>query len=218
MARRRRYLLNEPGTSPGTLRDGTGVGSRVVLKTYDAEGVTTVDGPTADLCADSRRPGTKVWLDIAGRPDAALLNVLGETFGLHPLALEDVQRPGAQRPKVEAYGDILFVVLNDVDRQAEGRLEIEQASLFLGRDFVVSIHDAVGDDPLEPVRRRLDAAGNPMRKRGSDYLMYALVDVIIDRKFPFLEDFGDRLEELEGEVLARATPASVGRIQETRRA
>ncbi|MCC7275026.1 MAG: magnesium/cobalt transporter CorA [Alphaproteobacteria bacterium] len=216
--RRRGFGFGAPGTSPGTLRDDVGGVARVVLKTYDDAGITTVEGPTPALCEAARAKGAKTWIDIAGRPDAALLRVLGDAFHLHSLALEDVQRPGAQRPKAESYGRTLFVVLNDVERRPDGRLEIEQVSLFLGDDFVVSVHDAEGEDPFEPVRRRLDSDANPMRKRGSDYLFYALVDVVVDRKFPFLEDFGDRLEMLETEMLADATRDSVVHIQEARRA
>ena len=206
-----------PGASPGTLTDEVAGVRRVVLKAYDGNGVETRDDPDAAACAAFRADGRRIWLDIAGTPDAALLRMLGDAFGLHRLALEDVQRAGAQRPKVDSYDGVLFAVLNDVERQPSGQLETEQVSLFLGASFVVSIHDGEGDDIFEPVRRRLDSAENPMRGRGVDYLFYALVDLVIDRKFPLLEDFGDRLDALEADVLERATPDSARAIQRARR-
>lgn len=215
--RRRRGAGITPGASPGTLTDQVPGVRRVILKSYGPDGVETRDDPDAAACEAFRRTGHRIWLDIAGVPDSGLLGMLGEAFGLHRLALEDVQRGGAQRPKVEQYGDVLFVVLNDVERQPDGQLEIEQVSLFLGASFVVSIHDGEGEDPFEPVRRRLDSAANPMRTRGPDYLFYALVDLVIDRKFPLLEAFGDELDRLEADVLERPTPDSARAIQAARR-
>ena len=216
-AGRRRLGQITPGASPGTLTDQVPGVRRVVLKSYSRDGVETREDPDAAACEAFRARGERIWLDIAGVPDSALLGMLGEAFGLHRLALEDVQRAGTQRPKVDQYEDVLFVVLNDVERQPSGQLEIEQVSLFLGPSFVVSFHDADGEDPFEPVRRRLDSDANPMRGRGSDYLFYALVDLVIDRKFPLLEDFGDRLDALEAQVLERATPDSARDIQQARR-
>ncbi|BBK31801.1 magnesium transporter [Stella humosa] len=214
-ARRRTKIV--PGLSPGTLTDQVAGVRRVRLRVYDEHGVETRDDPDEATCGAFRARGGRIWLDVAGVPDAGLLRMLGAAFGLHRLALEDVQRAGAQRPKVDSYDGVLFAVLNDVERQASGLLEIEQVSLFLGPSFVVSFHDGEGDDIFAPVARRLDSADNPMRGRGSDYLFYALVDLVIDRKFPLLEDFGDRLDALEAEVLERATPDSARAIQQARR-
>ncbi len=215
--RRRLGTLRPPGSSPGMLSDHVTGPRRVVLKVYDEHGVETVADPDTDACTALRRQGRRIWLDVAGTPDSALLRMLGEAFGLHRLALEDVQAAGTQRPKADSYDGILFVVLSDVERQPSGQLEIEQVSLFLGRDFVVSFHDSEGEDAFAPVRKRLDSDANPMRARGPDYLFYALIDVVIDRKFPLLEDFGDRLDALEAQVLEKATPDSARSIQHARR-
>lgn len=212
------YDYNAPGSPPGELTDERKGPRRVTLTVYDADGVTRTESPTALDCSDACSVGKVVWLDVMGVPDAALLRLAGEAFGLHPLALEDVQRAGGQRPKAEVYGETLFVVLNDVEAQADGRLAVEQVSLFLGKSFVVSFRDDEGEDPFAAVRRRLEAPASRMRQRGVDYLFYALIDVVIDRKFPFVEHFGERLEAVEAEVLTRATRNTVRHIQTVRRA
>jgi hypothetical protein len=93
-AGRRRLGQITPGASPGTLTDQVPGVRRVVLKSYSRDGVETREDPDAAACEAFRARGERIWLDIAGVPDSALLGMLGEAFGLHRLALEDVQRAG----------------------------------------------------------------------------------------------------------------------------
>ena len=138
---------------------------------------------------------------------------VGEAFGLHRLALEDVLNVH-QRPKIESYADHLFVVA----RMAEwcGHLETEQLGLFIGEDFVVTFQERPGDD-FGPVRERLRGARGLLRKSGPDYLAYALLDAIVDRYFPVLEGYGERIEELEDEVLETPHPEDLRAVHAIRR-
>ncbi|HEX7380655.1 MAG TPA: magnesium/cobalt transporter CorA [Nevskiaceae bacterium] len=148
--------------------------------------------------APGKDSGDVTWVHVQGPPTGAQLQALGQAFGLHPLALEDVLNRET-RPKLEAYETQQFVVVDLVHRAADGELCADQVSFFLGSNFVVSVNEGP-EDVFEPVRARIRSM-TPIRSRGADYLLYALLDVVVDRGFPLLEALGDRLEALEDDVL-----------------
>ncbi|TPW09948.1 MAG: magnesium transporter, partial [Halothiobacillaceae bacterium] len=154
------------------------------------------------------------WVDIQGAPSTDFLHLLGEQFGLHPLALEDVANSG-QRPKVESYNDHLFVVLG-LPFYEDQQARMSQISLFLGKNFVISLHEE-RHDPYEVVRKRLRQHNGKMRSREADYLFYTLVDAIIDRGFPLLDWIGGELEELEEELLSKPNKKTLRRLHELKR-
>ena len=137
---------------------------------------------------------------------------MGGLFHLHPLALEDAVNVH-QRSKVDRYGDQLFITAR-VPADTVG-FRTEQVSLFVGKNFVITFLEDPGDC-FEPVRRRLRDDEGLIRRRGADYLAYALLDASIDAYFPLLETFGDRLEELEDEVIATPSRTTVGRIHDAK--
>lgn len=154
-----------------------------------------------------------VWVNVAGLGDEATLRRLAEMFELHPLALEDVVN-AHQRPKVDRFGEHLFITARMP--RANRECATEQVGLFLGRNFVVTFLEDPGDC-FEPVRRRLRTRDGMIRRRGADYLAYALLDSAVDAYFPMLEQFGDRLEEMEDEAIVKPTPALVARIHDAKR-
>lgn len=153
------------------------------------------------------------WINVDGLGDAAVIQALGEIFGIHRLALEDVVNTH-QRPKVEQYDKHVFIVGRMVEMGQ--RVEMEQLSLFLGKNFVLTFQEAAGDS-FDPVRARIRKAGGRIRNAGPDYLAYALLDAFIDHYFPVLEAYGERLEAMEEEVISRPGPPLVSRIHEIRR-
>ncbi len=140
-----------------------------------------------------------VWLDVVGLGDEPLLRAIGERFNIHPLALEDVTQTH-QRPKLERYGDDLFIVARMVFSPEDG-VDIEQVSLFLGEGFVVSFQEREAE-VFEPVRERVRKGSGRIRGRGADYLAYALLDAVVDGVFPVLEYVGNDLERIELSLLA----------------
>lgn len=154
-----------------------------------------------------------VWVNVEGLGDEATLRSLAELFELHPLALEDVVNVH-QRPKVDRFGERLFITAR-MPREGNN-CSTEQLSLFLGRNFVVTFLEDPGDC-FEPVRRRLRTRDGMIRRRGADYLAYALLDSAVDAYFPLLEAFGNRLEDLEDEAIIKPTPALVARIHDAKR-
>ncbi len=158
---------------------------------------------------------TVTWVDVEGLGDEQVLREIGDIFGLHPLALEDVVHV-PQRPKMESYETHEFIVTQMV-MLADGRtMETEQVSLFLGRNFVLTFQERPGDC-FDPVRDRIRRGKGVSRKRGPDYLAYALLDAIIDNYFPALEVFGERIEALEDQVVANPSLKTIHGIYEVKR-
>ncbi len=134
------------------------------------------------------------WFRLEGTADSDTLQQLGDAFGLHPLALEDVVNTH-QRCKVEDYENHLFVVIRLPVYEADGNLNTEQISLFIGEDFVVSLHD--GSNALEPVRDRILRGRGRVREMQADYLAYTILDTVIDNYFPIIEEIGNRLNAID---------------------
>lgn len=210
-ARRR----NRPGSSPGLLiTDPTASPTQVRVFHFAADHLEEFADPRAAKLRELiARPGT-VWLDVAGMGDGARIAEIGEIFGLHRLALEDVLS-GHQRPKVDPYPTALFIVARMPERR-DTRLDTDQLSMFLGERFLVTFQSLPGDC-FDPVRERLRKPDGRMRTLGPDYLAYALLDATIDSYFPVLEALGERLEELEDEVLREPGRNTIPRIHAVRR-
>lgn len=143
-----------------------------------------------------------LWVNVDGLADVELIGEVGELFGLHSLALEDVVHLH-QRAKVEDYGDTTFVTARMV-QIVDGRPEFEQISFFLGNNFVLTFQERPGKDCIDTVRERLRRGLGRPRAGGPDVLLYHLLDAVIDGYFPVLEQYGERLEDLEDQ--ATVTP------------
>jgi magnesium transporter len=155
-----------------------------------------------------------LWVDVEGLGDAETIHALGEIFGLHGLALEDVVNVH-QRPKIEQYGDYFFIVARMLTLGE--RLETEQLSLFLGKHFVLTFQEGRPGDCLEIIRERIRQKRGHIREAGIDYLAYALLDALVDCYFPILEEYGERLEAFEDEILSRPHADTVARVHEIKR-
>ena len=152
------------------------------------------------------RPATGVtWVHVTGVHDVGLLDRLGRNFGLHPLVLEDISNTD-QRPKFEDYGDYIYIVLKMLhDGPSSHDIAAEQVSIVFGRDFVLSFEEA---EPtvFDSVRERIRAGRARIREQGADYLTYSLLDAVVDNYFSLLEQFGERMEQLQSELLASPSP------------
>ena len=155
-----------------------------------------------------------VWINVYGLGDARVIDRMAEMFDLHPLAVADVVNV-TQRAKVELYGEQLFIVTRMVTVE-QSELRTEQLSMFLGRGLVLTFQEHVGDC-LEPVRERLRRSVGRLRKTGPDYLVYSLLDTVIDAYYPLLEQYGEWLDELEDRVISRPDENSVHQIRGAKR-
>jgi magnesium transporter len=151
------------------------------------------------------------WIEVCGIHEVESLKNLGECFKIHPLVLEDILDP-EQRPKIEDYEDYLYIVLKTIDHiPGTEKIEAEPVSLILGPGYVISCHESNGD-LFAAVRERLKRGKGRIRKMGADYLAYALIDFIVDDYFVTLEEFGDKVEYLEDEVVIRPSPQTLREV------
>lgn len=182
--------------------------TRVRVLWYDQDHCEEKESGDAGICgAYSGRAGT-TWIDVTGVSDSAVLQVLGRTYHLHALALEDVQNL-RERPKVETYEGQKFVVFRLV--RLDDAVSVEQISAFLvGSTLITLQEDAI--DPWESVRTSIREGVGRVRSEGADYLLYSLIDVAIDEIFPVIEQLGDQLEDLETAVIDQPTPETLSAI------
>jgi magnesium transporter len=152
------------------------------------------------------------WVNIAGLGDAQTLERLREMLGIHPLVMEDVVNVH-QRPKVDHYDDGMFVVARMP--VTDGDLPTRQISLFLKEHQLITFQEQP-KDCLDPVRERIRRKRGRIRTLGPDYLAYALLDAVVDAFFPAIEEYADRLEKLEDDLLSAASEATLPRILEVR--
>lgn len=163
-------------------------------------------------CLPFKERDRATWIHVTGVYDVGIVEAIGTAFGLHPLVMEDIVHT-SQRPKVEDYGDYLFIVLRMLHTQ-QGQPEIvsEQVSLILGRNFVISFQERPAD-VFDPVFQRLRSGKGRIRKKPSDYLAYVLMDTIIDNYFVVLESLGETIEDLEDELVTDPKPETLQVIQ-----
>jgi len=143
-------------------------------------------------------PGAVLWTDIE-IPDSSEVEVLGSVFGFHPLAVEDCIKM-QQRAKLDDYQDYFFIVTQSVaEGRSDNRLMEKELDIFVGHNFIVTFHwEEVG--PVSSVRQRIEK--NPeILARGTDYLLYLILDAVIDDYFPFLDHLDDRYSRFEEKIL-----------------
>jgi len=155
------------------------------------------DISVADIAKYLQRPNCFVWVALHN-PSAAELNDMQQAFGLHPLAVEDAQA-GHERPKIEEYGDSLFAVLHLVEPN-DGDFRVGEVAIFAGRNYVVSVRNNA-DKGFQDVRARSEREPDLLRQ-GPGYILYALMDAVVDRYFPLLELLEDELEAIERRIFA----------------
>jgi magnesium transporter len=204
------------GSRPGTLVIPRGSPPpRIRIVEYSAEELVEREAEKAAEIRESLESGRFCWVDVQGLGSEEVLREIAAVFNLHPLALEDVAHV-PQRPKGELYPEHHFFTTRMIRLAANGTLDIEQVSIFVGRGWVLTFQERYGD-VLDPVRNRLRRGGGMMRQWGVDYLAYAIIDAIVDWYFPVAERVGDALEELEQEVLRSPSRDLIGEINRIRR-
>lgn len=156
-----------------------------------------------------------LWVNVDGLGDANLISEMGRIFNLHRLALEDVVQVN-QRPKVDIYEGYLFITLRML-YEHEGRVDAEQLSIFVGKNFLLTFQEGIPGDCLESIRERLRKVSTRLRSSSADFLAYSVIDAVVDGYFPFLEHLGERLESLENEVLLQPCKEVVRGIHDIKR-
>lgn len=208
---------SKSGLPPGTLvhlGPETPRETRITAVTYDTGRIEERELAPGDPLPRPSDSGV-LWVNVTGLADTARLEAIGRHFGLHALTLEDMLNT-YQRPKLDDYGDYLYLVLKTFDLEGrDQRLDCDQVSLVLGRGYVLSFLEVDGTG-FAAVMDRLRSGRGQVRGAGADFLLYTLVDAVVDRYFWLLEHLGERIEELETEAVERARPETIRRIHALR--
>ncbi|MFO7600634.1 MAG: magnesium/cobalt transporter CorA [Candidatus Desulfacyla sp.] len=207
------------GLPPGTL---VHVGEKhteavkITLIDYNENRVEEKLDVSLDACLPFKSLPTVTWINVTGIHDIDIIKQFGEAFDIHPLILEDIVHTG-QRPKLEDSGDYLYIVLKMlVSGKSENDFDAEQVSLVLGSNYVLSFQELEGD-VFDSIRERIKMGKGRIRKAGSDYLAYRLIDAIVDNYFGVLESVGERIEGIQEDVLEQPDPSTLKLIQNTKR-
>ncbi len=210
---------SKAGLPPGTL---VHLGRHVAEKetftviNYDEENFRINETSSVEECFTLVDPSLVTWINIDAISDAKTVEAIGSHFGLHPLLLEDIMNTN-QRPKIDDYGDCIFLVLKvlliNVDMRS---LESDQVSFVLGKNYLLTFQERPGE-LFHPIIERLEVGRSRIRKNGSDYLLYSLVDIIVDNYFAVIEKGGDVLEELETRVVTGVRTETLNSIQQMKK-
>lgn len=159
------------------------------------------------------KPGHVVWIGLH-EPDMALLGAVQKQFDLHDLAIEDANN-AHQRPKIEQYGEALFIVAR-TSQLIEGRIAFGETHIFIGEGYLVSVRHGASTS-YTPVRERCESCPRALA-RGEDYILYAILDFIVDNYSPVLETIHEEVEQIEDDVLANPmTREQIERLDMLRR-
>ena len=170
---------------------------------------------TPEQCLPPAQAGIVRWINVQGLHDAELIEAIGRNFNLHPLLLEDVINTG-QRPKLEDYADLLFIVLKGLSL-TDDQPETDHLSLIVGSNFVITFEEGPPES-FGALRDRLEKAAGRMRHLGSDYLCYALLDCVVDDYFKVLHSLEERIDQVEEHLLTRPDRLTVNEIYRLRSA
>jgi magnesium transporter len=150
------------------------------------------------------------WINLDGLSDSIIIERLQSHFNLHSLLVEDVLMD--QRPKVEEYEDYLFFTLKTLYRIEGSHIEYEQISFVLGTNYLISFQEIAGD-LFDPFRERIKLDLGKVRKKKADYLLYRLIDIIVDHYYVVLDTIGEQIEEIEDSIHDHSTESTFKKIQ-----
>jgi magnesium transporter len=209
---------DEPGTIPGTLDlEEDALPPTIVLIDYNEAKASRTILESPEACAPHLDSESVSWVDVLGLGNESTWRRMAKVFDLHPLVLEDVVNV-PQRPKVEDHEDQIVIIARMVMPKDKGiGFYSEQVSLVLGKHYLLTVQEEPDRDCFQPVRDRIRHDKGAIRKRGADYLAYTLLDSIIDGYFPVLEAYGEIIDEIEDEVIAKPTRRTLEKIYQIRR-
>ncbi|MCX7713895.1 MAG: magnesium/cobalt transporter CorA [Chthoniobacterales bacterium] len=213
-----RLSYHLPGTPPGTLlsREDARGRTNLSLFRYSVSEYVEIREAKVEQINEIRKPNSILWVNVQGLKEVEIIQGVGNLFGLHLLALEDVMNFG-QRPRVEFFEDHLFIISSMVYFRSENELATEQLSIFLGKDYVVTFQEEKGGDFFERIRERIRLGRGYIRKMKSDYLVFALLDAIVDSYYPIVESIGENLSELEEKLLVNPSKEDLVSLHESKR-
>jgi magnesium transporter len=184
---------------------------RITIIDYDEAQFQEKEAKTTEECFPFKDKPTVTWINVDGIHQLDIIEKIGKHFNLHPLLLEDIVNTG-QRPKMEDFEDYIFAVLKMLYYdEKDNETKAEQVSMILGSKFVISFQESE-EDVFNPIRERIRNGKGRIRKMGTDYLAYCLIDVIVDNYFIILEKLGEKIEGIEEKLVTNPTPETLQKI------
>ena len=207
------------GLPPGTL---VHIGKKrmekvkITIIDYDEEHLQEKDAKSIKECFPYKDKPSVTWINVDGLHEIKVIEEIGKHFNLHPLILEDIVDTD-QRPKIKDFKDYIFIILKMLyyDKK-DNEIQVEQVSLILGKNYVISFQEREGD-VFNSIRERIRNNIGRIRKAGADYLIYVLIDAIVDNYFIIIEKLGEKIENLEDKMISRPKPANLRVIHKLRR-
>jgi len=207
------------GLPPGTLvHIGEKMSERTKITVFEFDELSFQEREPENLgeCFLFKKEPTVTWVNVHGVHEVEILEKFGNCFGVHPLVMEDILNTD-QRPKIENYGEDLFIVLKMLSYdEKKGEISAEQVSLVLRSNAVLSFTEKE-KGAFTPIQERLRSGKGRLRKMGADYLAYTLLDNIVDHYFAILEKLSEKIEELEEKLVTNPTTLILQKIQNLKR-
>jgi len=207
------------GLPPGTL---VHIGNKRIEKVkitiidYDEKHFQEKEVKSAEECFPYKDKSTITWINIDGVHEIKVIEEIGKHFNLHPLILEDIVDTD-QRPKIKDFGNYIFIILKMLYYdETDNEMKVEQVSLVLGKNYVISFQEREGD-VFDAIRERNRNNIGRIRKLGADYLVYSLIDAIVDNYFTIIEKLDEEIENLEDKVIIQPNPSNVQAIHKLKR-
>ena len=211
--------LKKVGLPPGTL---VHIGNKRIEKVkitiidYDEKHFQEKEVKSAEECFPYKDKSTITWINIDGVHEIKVIEEIGKHFNLHPLILEDIVDTD-QRPKIKDFGNYIFIILKMLYYdEKDNEMKVEQVSLVLGKNYVISFQEREGD-VFDAIRERNRNNIGRIRKLGADYLVYSLIDAIVDNYFTIIEKLDEEIENLEDKVIIQPNPSNVQAIHKLKR-
>jgi magnesium transporter len=188
----------------------------MTLMDYDSDNMEEKEIKDLNECIPYIDKSTTTWINVYGIHDVSIIESAGKIFGIHQLALEDVLNT-AQRPKTEDFDDCIYTVIKMINTDPEtSEIKTEQVSIVTLKNIVITFQERHGD-VFDPVRKRIKDRKPRIRRQGTDYLTYALLDAIVDGYFLTFEKLSDRIENMEAKLLEKPTKSILDEIYQVKR-
>lgn len=206
------------GLPPGTpVYTGEAKHEKVTINLIDYKGNTVSEKEitSPEECISCTSSDTISWIDVEGIHDVQQIQKLADSLGLHPLVVEDILNV-EQRAKMDEYDGYIYLVLKMFHLKSD-EIVPEQVSIVLGKNYVVTFQEGIEGDTFHEIRERIRNQKGMITKMTSDYLVYSIIDSIIDSYFTILESFGDRIEKLEEELVNNPEKRTLTEIYKLKR-
>ncbi|MDR1374846.1 MAG: magnesium/cobalt transporter CorA [Treponema sp.] len=217
MARhKRRPDLGLPPGSPVYVGDRNPSEMALSIIGYDPIGAWVKTADTVEELLGYRNTGGITWINVNGLKDGGAIDKLARFYRIHPLTVEDILNT-KHRPKIEEFGDYLFITCKAIRYKAEdgNQYEYEQISLLCTADTIITFQEIPGDS-FDGIRRRILSNMGRVRRMGADYLAYAIMDSIVDNYFLVLDTLGAGIEEFEDRAIDESDNAFIADIQKAK--